>query len=157
MKTPAQRKFEKNLKKIERLEVERFKVKEKYDEWLEGRLELLRSGAFEGKPEGGGGLPEEEKLFKKSEKIRAKLVELCPEKYHYGRVLKSLSSKYSGKKYSRHGDEGYILCLGCCGLFKHRGEHKDLKTIDVFNVCKEHGERKFDALLTKREGEGLWS
>ena len=157
MKTPAQKKFEKNLKKIERLEVERFKVKEKYNEWLESRLELLRSGAFDGKPEGKGGILEEEKLFKKSEKIRAKLVELYPEKYHYGRVLKSLSSKYKGKKYSKHGDEGYILCLGCCGLFKHKGEHKDLKTIDVFNCWSEHNGRKVNALLTKREGEGLWS
>jgi len=86
----------------------------------------------------------EKLLFKKCEALREKLVGLIPEKYHFGKILKSDYSLYSQakNKYSRFGDEGYILCKSCDGLFKHRGEHKDGKTADCFLKCWQHRGRK---------------
>jgi hypothetical protein len=138
MKTPAQKKFEKNLKHIERLEVERFKVKEKYDEWLEERLELLRSGAFEEKPEGTGYLPEEKKLYKKSEKIRRKLLELNPQKYHYG--VMSSNSQLKKRKPVSKGDNGYYACYGCHQLFGYKESEKRLQSLSN----KKGGRKKKD-------------
>ena len=153
---------------VDRLEADRFAVRKRYDEWFEERMELLRSGAFEGLPESKGYLPDEKALYKQSEKLRRKLVELNPEKYHFGEMSRNLVLR-KPRAVSK-GDNGYFFCVECKMSFPYndclkarRGNGKvevpkKLRLVnECFNSCEQHKGIKGVAKITLKKESEIWS
>jgi hypothetical protein len=130
---------------IDRLEADRFVLKKQYDKWFEERMEMLQRGEFEGKKEGNGYTKEENSLYKQLKKIRMKLVELNPEKYHYGGG-KSKNPLYKNKAISK-GDNGFYSCACCHRLF---GYNESLKKLEEFKKVGG-GRKKKDREIQYRE------
>ena len=144
------------MKLLERTERKYLDVKRQYGELIDSRLEMLKRGEFEGKPEGKGFFPEERKLFKRSDKLRILLLELKPEKYHYGRMNTDYISLKNGRKHSQMGDNGFFICEKCKKLFRHRGCSVELRkneSKESFVKCSEHRGRKEIGILTLKKEE----
>jgi hypothetical protein len=100
---------------------------------------------------------EERKLFNQSEFFRRGLIELHPEKYHFGKKNKSYgrSNSNGSPKYSLYGDKGYMACSCCNKLFKPLPDKMEkklgLQYTHSFSRCKDHENIKYSGTIKAKE------
>lgn len=141
------------MKTVAELECQLFQLRERYDAKIEDRIkDLTLTGYFETAQPDSVDNPDVEidALEDWMLELREKLVELKPETYHFGRVLKSKTSERFGKKYSRFGDNGYLVCRCCGGLFQYGSDNNEECELGSrnhisFESCSEHEGRKKSA------------
>jgi hypothetical protein len=135
---------------VAELESQLFELRGRYNSKIEDRIkDLTETGYFDTAEPDSCDNPdlEIEALEDWMLEIRERLVELKPEEYHFGRVLKSKTSEMMGKKYSRFGDNGYLVCNCCRGLFAFGSDNKEKTELGTrnklaFQSCAEHNDRE---------------
>ena len=86
----------------------------------------------------------EKRSMKRLNKLRRKLMNLLPNKFHFGKVNKVGSNIKSVPLHSPHGDTGYMLCEECHSIFKATAREADID-VNKFWKCSEHEGRVADA------------
>lgn len=138
---------------VEELEAQIDGLRKRFDAVFERRLKYLTdSGYLETAVLDACDNPdyEMEALEDWIDELRTKLITLKPEKYHFGRVLKSSHAKVKGTKYSEFGDNGFYVCNECKGLFKFGAYTKEKKfgnEKESFGCCEEHRGRKAEGKM----------
>lgn len=132
---------------MEKAELERrwMELREKYNKLVDGRCLLHKLDIFEFRRDTRWFKRNEDRILRQIESVRKKLHAHDPETH----IFKKNKTLGRGGL-TRRGDNGYILCPKCFGLFETSYKHKDYQKTE-FVSCLEHIGRKKIGSFTSTE------
>jgi len=92
----------------------------------------------------------EGKMQRDLDDLRKELAQVKPEKWHFGRKNKSFVEGVS-EEHSRQGDNGYVLCERCRGLFLWDYKVKHMRFRENYSECSEHEGMKSIGVVRVRD------
>jgi hypothetical protein len=102
----------------------------------------------------------EYQLTEDLKEVRDALMQVCPEKYHFGNKTKvymrkngRIASRCQKQRPSKFGDNGYLICSRCGKIFKAKVSDRDRES---FDHCLDHEVRKEDGVLKLNLEEFQW-